>query len=208
MEINYQPQRSGYEVRMDYDPATGEYLEPQVGYGHNPHSVFADDEQYTEDVQLPPEATESHDVDDDIADAIHELYPIDAILDYVVNTYPEEFYADYDKAVDAGDWGKVHEFLDRMNAEYMEANPQPEEFNREAVEQELDQLAGTEPEGTELAFELLQQAEQTSDPLASEILQMSAAFHRGEVDAQTAIQSMLDKHDINQLIQTYNNLYS
>ena len=204
MDIEYQSPRKGWTVTPDFNEETGEYLDPSVNYGHSASSPFADDKQESPEDYISPDAVESPDVDDEIADAIHDLYDIDSILDYVVNNYPEDYYADYDKAVDEGDWSKVHEFLERMNAEYQETQPQQPEINYEEVTQELDQLVENEPEGTEVAFEYLQLAEQASSPIESDFYQTSASFHRGEISAQDAIQSMLDKYPLQDLITIYN----
>ena len=208
MEIEYQTPRKGITVSPTYDPVTGEMGEPEVGIGHAPTSPFADhtelDEDYLNPESLEPSESEGEDL---IVEAIHELYPdLDSILDYAIDTYGDEITAMYDQAIEDSDWSSVNKYLETWSEEFRENQSEPVDY--EAVTQELNSLAETEAEGTELAYELLQQAEQSSDPLESEILQMSAAFHRGEVSAETAIQSLLDKHDINQLISTYKNLYS
>lgn len=206
MNIHYSPQHSGFEARMNYDPVTGEYLEPSVGVGHNPHSVFADEGEDIPTDYIDPEAlAPTGSGEDMIVEGLHELYPdLGGILDYAIAQYGDEITNMYDQAIEDGDWSTVNNFLEQWSSEFREG--QQPEFNREEVEQELDQLAETEPEGMEVAFELLQQAEQADNPIESEMLQMASMFHKGDVDAQSAIQAMLDKYPIDQLLPIYNKL--
>ena len=189
---------------MDYDPVTGEYLDPVVGLGHDPNSPFAGDEEIPTDY-IAPDADESQSSEDLIVDAVHELYPdLDGILDFAIATYGDEITQMYDEAIDSDDWATVHNFLEQWSEEFRE-NQAPE-VDYEEVNQELNQLVETEAEGMETAFELLQQAEQSDNPTESAMLQMASAFHKGEVSAQDAIQQMLDTYPIEDLIKTYNQL--
>lgn len=200
MNPEYIPHRGGMTCTVGFDPITGEALEPVVAEGHDPHSVF---EGEIERDYFPSE--EPQDIDDQIADSIRDLYPVDQILDYVTDTYDESFYEAYDKAVDEGNWAYVYEFLDRMVAEMETDQPQADASHEEIVK-ELDDLAETEALGTETAFEYLQMAEQATDPIEKEMLMLTASFHRNEIDAESAIQSMLSKYDINTLRTIYNKL--
>jgi len=192
------------ECTIGFDEATGEALDPVVGLGHSPHSPFADGDEIPEDYQ-DPDAFEPQSGEDMIVESIHELYPdLDNILDFAIEKHGDEITSLYDEAIDKDDWSTVNNYLEQWSEEFRETQQEP--VNYEEVTQELDQLVETEPEGLETAFDLLQQAEQSSDPCESEILQMSASFHRGDISAEDAIQSMLDKYPIDQLINTYNQL--
>ena len=196
--------RSGMTCVMGFDPVTGEPLEPTVGIGHSPTSPFADGDDAPFDY-LDPEALSPTDNGEAmIVEATHELYPdLDQILDFAIATYGDEITQMYDDAIENDDWATVHNFLESWSEEFRETQTSA---SHEEVNQELDQLAEAEPEGLETAFELLQQAEQTDNPIESEMLQMASAFHKGDISANDAIQQMLNKYPLEQLIPLYNHL--
>ena len=85
-------------------------------------------------------------------------------------------------------------FLEQWSQEFAEANPQPEVFSHEQINEGLNDLADMAPEGLDSSY--LQMAEQTQDPIESDVLQSTAAFHRGEITAEQGIQAMLDRYPI------------
>ena len=207
MNIEYQTPRKGWTVTADFDEATGEYLDAQVGHGHDPNSPFADSQQEIPEDFINPEAYQDGEPsgEDLIVEGIHELYPdLDGILDYAIEKHGDEITSLYDQAIEDSDWSAVNQYLEQWSQEYRET--QQPEVNYEEVTQELDQLAETEAEGMETAFELLQQAEQADNPIESEMLQMASAFHKGDVSAEDAIQQMLDRYPLDQLLPIYNKL--
>lgn len=199
------PHWRGMSASMGYDPETGEYTEPVVGLGHDPHSPFADGDEIQADY-IDPEALAPTDSSEEmIVDAVHELYPdLDGILDYAIAQYGDEITQMYDDAIDSDDWATVHNFLEQWSEEFRQ--DQTPDVDYEEVQQELNQLVETEAEGLETAFELLQQAEQTDNPIESEMLQMASAFHKGDVSAEDAIQQMLGKYPLEELTRIYNKL--
>lgn len=207
MDIQFESPRKGWTVVADFDESTGEYLEPQVGNGHDPTSPFADSQQELPTDYLAPESLEPSESEgeDMIVEGIHELYPdLDNILDFAIEAYGDEITQLYDQAIEDSDWSSVHKYLEQWSEEYREG--QTPQVNYEEVTQELNTLAESESLGTETAFEFLQMAEQASDPIESEMLQLTASFHKGDVSAEDAIQSMLDRYPIDQLLPIYNKL--
>lgn len=194
------PSRKGWTATVGYDHLTGEPTDIEVNEGYMANSPFADEGWSPAEVQLDSEALargEETEGDQMIIDGLIELYPdIDDIMDFAVDAYGEDMVAIYDDAVDSGDWSKVNEFLEQWSQEFRDSQPS---ISHEE-QQVYDDLMDAEPEGLEAAYELLQLAEQANDPAESAVLQMSAAFHKGDITAQDAIQQMLSRYPKEQLL--------
>lgn len=201
------PSRKGWSATVGYDHLTGEPTDIEVNEGYMANSPFADNGWTPNEVQVEPEALgpgQESEGDQMIIDGLIELYPqLDNMLDFAVEQHGEEFVSLYDDAVDSGDWNTVMKFLEQWSQEFAEANPQPEAFSHEQINEGLNDLADMAPEGLEMAFSYLQMAEQTQDPIESDVLQSTAAFHRGEITAEQGIQAMLDRYPIEKLIPIY-----
>ena len=195
--IEFQPERPAMTCTPTLNEETGEYGEPIVGIGHDPNSPFAMDSS-PQELNVPSEMTEENDHytqgDNLMIDSIMEAYPVENILNYIVENYPEDYYADYDNAIDNGDWDYVQQFLERMQAEAQEAGYIQETVTDEMVNNELNSLQETQPNGMETAYSLMQQADSASSDIERDYFYFSAQFHAGELSAADGINAMLNKY--------------
>lgn len=137
-------------------------------------------------------------------------------LAWAADNMNAEFTADYNKAVDAGDLENIHPMLDHIINQYLAANPDADPDNvseevEEMVSDEefstaIDSLNEQEEGGTEVAYEWLQAAEQSTDPVYSDVCQMTARFHRGDISSQEAISAVIEKHGLKEATRVYKQL--
>ena len=60
-----------------------------------------------------------------------------------------------------------------------------------------------EPQGTEIAYQYLQVAEQSEDPVYRDVAMATAEFHRGQMTAEEAINSVLECHTMEDAARIY-----
>jgi hypothetical protein len=137
-------------------------------------------------------------------------------LAWAADNMNPDFTADYNKAVDAGDLDNIHPMLDHIINQYLASNPdaEPEQVVEEVEESvsdeefssAIDALNEQEVGGTEIAYQWLEAAEQSQDAVYSDVCQMTAAFHRGEISSQEAIDAVIEKHGIKEATRIYKHL--
>ena len=201
MNIDFNPSHRGMTCTPGFNEETGEYTDLQVGIGHSPASPFAGDEEIPEDQALDPESLAPSDPDDQIADAVIELYGdhMEPILDYMAVTLTDEQIEAYDQAIEDGDWSTVLPLLEQTAAEYFEQVS----ASAESVQAEIDELGAQEPQGMELAYEHLELAQQQTDPIKRDLFMASAEFHRGNLSSSEAIETLLSKYSIEEVAPIY-----
>ena len=203
------PQRGGMSVTMDFDEATGQVTEPIVGFGSDPNSPFNGEipEDYISPDAFNPD--ESGDVDDDIADAVSELYGdhLEGIKDFMVATLPASQVEAYDAAIDSGDWSMVLPLLEQVAEEYFQAleqgikfEPPSEDQSDEDIAAELNQI---EPEGYETAMNILGHAEK-AEGAERALLMAAAEFHAGRITAEDAYQQLRQEYSNEELEKYWN----
>ena len=131
----------------------------------------------------------------------------DAVTSFAADYFDESLTSKFDKAVDAGNITQFHELFELFQQAYLqsdEAVQQAEEEPQEELEEVSDrdfaeaveQLNQTEAAGTEVAYQYLEAADQSDDPVYRDVCIATSSFHRGELSSQDAIDSVIQKHGL------------
>ena len=188
----------GWENDLYEDAQGNRVFDPKLGFDELAESTVVgfDEESYTEALLSS---------NPDIGDA----------LDWGVDNLPQELIDTYNQAVDAGNLDLMHELLDVILGQYRTFNPEEveeelydpqeelEEISDEQFDDAIDSLNAQEAGGTELAYQWLEAAEASSDPVFADIAQMTARFHRGEVTSNEAIDAVIAAHGLNKAAKFY-----
>ena len=202
----------GEEQRItDFEVQTG----PRLRNGMSPEadSYFVEDEQgrfqFQEDDFSEEKDNGIHFNEDEYVQALLESDSrIPLALEWGKSALPAELIADFNDIINTGDIAEINENLDWLLTQYSEANPVEEVDEVEPVTDDQFQeaysgLIEQEPQGTELAFQYLQAAEQSEDPVYRDVAMATAEFHRGQMTAEEAINVVLERHSIDDAARIY-----
>lgn len=144
---------------------------------------------------------------DDYADSLAETTPhLSQALQWAGNggLTPQQ-QAEHDEAMESDDPDVLNRALEKLmdaffqensvsESDWIDEEVEVEPVSQEEVNDVVDELTSNEPEGTETAFQFLQQAQASEDPMERELLIMSSQFHRGESSASFLIQKAIDRY--------------
>ena len=156
--------------------------------------------------------------DEEYISYIHELYPnMNEMLAFGKDFYSPEFIIDFNNAINSEDDAEMWKYLEMLAADY-EANvgssveeetlTDETEVSPEEIEEAIQPMLETEPEGMETAYGWLQQAEeyQVTHPVYSAVCAATASFHDGSMTASEAISSVIDNYPMKDVLAIYKHL--
>ena len=186
-------------------------------------AVFEEDEMTGERQYLIEQEDLESDLDyapateDEYIQAITELYPdLQDALDYAFHNWTPELIEDFNNKVDGGDFDGFVPLIEELMEEYRSTVSAPVEnqipddadVTQEEIDEALEPMLESEPEGMETAYNWLQAAEdyQVSNPVFSAVCAATAAFHNNEMTASEAISSVIDNYPMKDVIRIYKHL--
>jgi hypothetical protein len=197
---------------------------PHEGYWKGSESDFVEHQDGSvhhlfEDVQID----ESTDPEEEYVSALHELYPdlADAII-WAETEMSHEFIDGYNTAVDNDDLGRLYGYIEQLLELYNAPSDEDEGSSNESYEEELGldvsdeqisdevtSLIDAEPQGEEFAYQYEEAATAwlaNGYEVEAAILEMTNQFHRGVIDAETAISQVINAYGDASVIKAYMNL--
>lgn len=189
---------------------------PQLRNGMAPDAdtYFAEDEQgrfvfQEDDFSEEPDDGIRFDEDAYIEALLESEPDLQDSLQWAQSALPQEMIAEFNDAINNGDIDEINKQLEWLLTLYREENA--EAFEDAEVEPITDEdfqeayagLTEQEPQGTELAFQYLQAAEQSDDPVYRDVAMATAEFHRGQMTAEEAINAVLERHSIEDAARIY-----
>ena len=219
-----------YTVNPVYSEEDGSYLDTEILHNHHSAAVdnsgvvrgyeelFVEDEYGQQIYQAPDEEF------DDVSDFSEDEYiedllstlPVDhnTMVYWAAENLSPEWIQLYDSLIDSEDLDSLHQALEMLTKEYLEANPQPEnveeeeEISDDEFTEAFETLNQSEPLGTETAYAFLEAAEQTEPGAYQDALILSAQYHRGEINAQDAFETLINKYGVSAAAKVYRDLTS
>lgn len=176
----------------------------------NEQRLLLDENDYSldEDYETP--------LDEEYTEAIFEAYPdLENALMWAEGEYTADEIAAYDAAMGTGEPSQMMPLIEALLEDYTEAmetgaeyvEEQEEPITEEQVFEAFEEANQTEPAGMETAYSWMEYAEATQgDEVMSAVAQLTAEFHAGNITAEDAYASALEKYDINELRRVYNYL--
>lgn len=216
-----------YTVSPVYSDDDGSYQGSEVTTGPQLHngmvpdwqSDFVEDEQgrfvFQGAEEDPTNDTFHFDEGSYIAAALDAL-PVDhsTMVNWAAENLSPELIQYYDNLIDGDDLDSLNEALEFLTKQYLEANPELEQVEEEQdisdeeFTEAFETLNQSEPLGTETAYAFLEAAEQSEPGAYQDALILSAAYHRGEIDAQDAFEALINKYGVTAAAKVYRDLTS
>lgn len=189
--------------------------------GQVAHEVYYDDQgnanYYIEEEESFSEEDEQSGFDD-YSDVVMEAYPMlpDALSWAAVNLDPETSQR-FNEAVESGDPDEFMPLVEALMQDYLDSYGIEEEDYEEETEDDVDdvteeelgqvftEMSEAEPQGQAFAMPYLQAAidSQGTNPMFSDWMGLTAQFHNGEIDYESAWQQMTDKYELTDLKKMY-----
>ena len=189
-----------------YDPATDTYGDFEV----RGNGVMAGDIPQQQFVN--PEAYEPQSADDMYIDTLHEAYPqLQDALQWASTYYPQDVLEQYNQWIEEGNFDEAMPFLEQLMEAFGSADFDPSEYEyeddsddegeyevtQEMADQVVNELRAMEPLGMEAAqpwMELASQYDDAGMEIYSDMSQLVANFHAGNIDAQSAMEYMVENY--------------
>ena len=220
---------SGTQQIQDFNVSSHQYDAPnpeefyvEDEYGNLEYQMPEDVDQY--------ERVES-DADQQYIDTIFEAYPqLPDALSAAADHLPENIIREYNNAIEVGDWDLVMPFIEQViedyqNGEFGEPStleePYEEPYEEASEEEEASELDAwsdeelaaarqeidenlfySEPEYAHVQY-WQEEADTAEDPVYRGVCAATAAFHAGEVDAEDAINYVLENYPKDDVIRIY-----
>lgn len=137
-------------------------------------------------------------------------------LQWAAGNLPDELIAEYNQAIDNDSFDDINRILEYILEQYPEGEATEEyteEDSEELTEEDqaviqavADQLAQNPPLGDDVADEwdsAAQDAANSGDATYAAIASATAAYHAGSIDAETAINWVLENHDLRDVARVY-----
>ena len=209
-------------VNPIFNPDDGSYMGSEVQQHHTLHNGSLPDweTQFDEDsegrmVWRFEEEDPTQDVngsfdESEYISALVDSLPVDydVVMQWASENLPDEILEEYNKKIDTSDLEGLNEAVEQMLEFYYEANGEPvEEEEVEVSDEEFNDayqdLTSSEPEGTEVAYQWLEAAEQTDDPAYRDVYMLTAEYHRGNISPEEALETIVNKYGLNKAAEMY-----
>ena len=154
---------------------------------------------------------------DEYSNSVIEAYPqLPDALQWAASNLDPHQSQQFNEAVATGDPSEFMPLIESLMQDYLESNGLDEEdyeqveTEEEVTDQELGEvfteMSEAEPQGQEVAMPYLQAAieSQSSNPLYSDWMALTAQFHNGETSYEEAWGQMTDKYSLTELKKMYN----
>ena len=209
----YQESEDGQQQLADFEiqhAHQGGQVAQEVYYDDygNAHYRVEEEETFSEE---EPSGLDSY------SDAVIETYPqLPDALQWAASNLDPHQSQQFNEAVASGDPSQFMPLVEALMEDYLESNGlDEEEYEQEETEEEdvteqelgevFTEMSEAEPQGQEAAMPYLQAAieSQSSNPLYSDWMALTAQFHNGEIDYEEAWGQMTDKYELTDLKKMY-----
>ena len=218
--------RPPMQVNPVFSSDDGSYQGSEVQTQRTLHNGMVEgwDENYSEDEygrlvysmqeeDLTQDTNGSFDEEEYIS-ALMDSLPVDynTVIEWASQNLPNEILEEYNKKIDTSDLEGLNEAIEQMLEHYYEANGEPveQEPEVEVSDEEFNDayqdLTSSEPEGTEVAYQWLEAAEQTDDPAYRDVYMLTAEYHRGNISPEEALEAIVNKYGLNKAAEMYKHL--
>jgi len=213
-EFQQQPQRVGHTITPQIDEATGVH----TGFSVSTNDHFATPVHLQE--YQPDHLNSMQTPDDMIAESLGQLYPnLEAVMHQFVPQLDEDEKQRFATAIETNDWDfltpKFEEWFNNYDPSLdQQEQTQTTEWDVETAANywasEKEPLDSTEPQGMEIANELMDEASQALSsgyPIHADLLSAAAMFSAGnKANLREALNEVIIKHG-SVAIQAYHQLF-
>ena len=197
----------------DFNNNNESYIVEHADGSHTHAFDIEDSFKYSDD--YVEEQTQADFYVDDISDADRDLVQnqvggeerYQEIMEWASENLDESTIEDFDAIIDTGDVEAILQAVEAMEALYeQDGGDQQLDIDQDDIDVAMAMLTSEEPQGLEEAMGCLEDAyeyQQAGDISMATALQASAAFHRGEMNAETAINWVIDSIGMEEAIRCY-----